>query len=154
MRLNIHDRLDIQELIHRCNWANDSGNSEEWSDCFEPEGQFDSLGGTITGRPALARFAEQVWSGSDPAWSRFRGSMHCINNLAIDGNSDRAHARCYLFILAPTVEHEAKIILVGHYSDELRKVDGRWYFSKRVLRHWPSDAVHARIDVSAAHPSS
>jgi hypothetical protein len=146
--LSVQDRLDIQELIYRCNWSNDTGSGKEWSGCFLPEGVFDSLDGKIEGREALANFAEKVWSGSDPEWSAFRGSMHFVSNLVIDGQENQALARCYLVIFMSTHEREGKVILLGHYADRLQKIKGRWYFVERVLRYWPSEAVQAKIDGS------
>ena len=150
MTLSVQDRLDIQDLIYRCNWANDSGSGDEWSGCFLQDGVFDSLGGKIEGREALAKFAAKVWSGSDPEWSAFRGSMHFVSNLVIDGHENHALAQSYLVIFMPRPGSEVKVILLGYYSDRLRKVDGRWYFVERVLRYWPSDVVQAKIDSSTA----
>ena len=55
-----------------------------------------------------------------------------MTNLVAEGDGDSATAFSHLMMVKPDGEH-GSIVLVGHYDDTLRRVDGRWRFTKRVV---------------------
>lgn len=55
-----------------------------------------------------------------------------MTNLVIQGDGDEASLFAHLMMVAPQ-DGGGRIILVGSYDDRLRKVEGRWYFTMRVV---------------------
>ncbi|WP_416425143.1 nuclear transport factor 2 family protein [Pseudomonas sp. App30] len=64
-----------------------------------------------------------------------RKSVHLVSNIIVDvKDSDNATTRSHiaLFTSPLTVELAHKPYLVGHYEDELQRVDGQWLFASRI----------------------
>jgi hypothetical protein len=67
--------------------------------------------------------------------SDFKEPMICIGTPgAIEVNGDRATARVYTSEIykdpAAGIEHRVR----GRYDDELRRIDGKWLFTRRIYR--------------------
>jgi 3-phenylpropionate/cinnamic acid dioxygenase small subunit len=60
-------------------------------------------------------------------------TKHLITNVAIDLDGDRAAARSYVTVLQATDTLPLQPIASGRYVDELRRVDGAWHFTDRML---------------------
>jgi hypothetical protein len=60
-------------------------------------------------------------------------AQHWVTNLVIEGAGDEASTFCHLMMVSPT-DDGGKIILVAHYEDELRRINGRWLFTKRFVK--------------------
>lgn len=121
--LTFEDKFEITELAARYNHAIDTADGEAWAATFTADGVFAPPGNTVTGTEALAEYAR---AGADPR------KRHWTNNLVIDGDGDEATLRCYLHLMlvgAPGIETR----VTGRYSDQLRRVDGRWRFARREL---------------------
>ena len=56
---------------------------------------------------------------------------HFVSNPVIEGDGDQATMKLYVEV--KNLADEAKPLLVGCYHDELRRVDGRWKFARRVV---------------------
>jgi hypothetical protein len=76
----------------------------------------------IRGRVALA-----AWFASVPAAGR-----HLVLNTLVSGTDEEAEARSDLVFVKPG-EAGWGVALVGRYADRLRRVDGRWLFTRREL---------------------
>lgn len=121
--LTFEDKYEITELAARYNHALDTGDGDAWAATFTDDGVFASSGSTLTGTEALAEFARD----RDNARQR-----HWTNNIVIDGDGREATLRCYLHVMlvgTPGIE----IVTSGRYTDQLRRVDGEWKFSRREL---------------------
>lgn len=70
--------------------------------------------------------------GTQPA-SRPIGIRHIITNPTITLNGDTATATTYLIEVARLADGRLMNGITGHYADELRRVDGKWYFARRVI---------------------
>ena len=63
---------------------------------------------------------------------RLTFAIHYVANPVIQVQGDRAHGTWYL--LEPgTIENNQAIWIMGRYTDDYIKVDGRWLFSKVTL---------------------
>lgn len=132
--LTVEDRLAIQELYARYNWAIDTSDGEAFAATFTPDGrmvnpEFDSV---IEGTEPLAAFARDVDLGS-------RGLQHWNTNLVLDADGPNAvRARLYMFAAFGTKqpvigEADPVIERLGRYEDRLVKDDaGEWRFAERV----------------------
>jgi ketosteroid isomerase-like protein len=119
MATTTEDRDEILQVLYRYNHAMDSGNADEWANCFSEDAVFDAAGMVTTGREALRAFAEQVGGG---------GMRHVLVNPVIDISGDTAHGRAYIILL-----REGGIGVVGGYVDELVRTADGWKIANRVF---------------------
>jgi 3-phenylpropionate/cinnamic acid dioxygenase small subunit len=60
-------------------------------------------------------------------------TKHLISNVAVDLDGDSASARSYVTVLQQTDTLPLQPIASGRYVDELRRIEGRWTFTDRML---------------------
>ena len=132
--LTLADKLEIQELIARYNWAIDTHDGPGVAATFTQDGIFDGPGRTFEGHEALVGFGAGTHLTAE---SMARGSQHWVTNLVLEGNSEAVTARS-MFTRQNVDGDRHYTGPIGHYHDELVKVEGRWLFKKRIYRNWPS----------------
>jgi hypothetical protein len=121
----IEDTLDIQQLPTRYALAVDERDVDAWIELFVPDVH---VGRGLRGREALR-------DSIVPSLRKFYRSMHQIVGHRVelvDDESAVGNVYC-------RAEHEVGkrwIVMAIRYDDEYRRVDGRWYFSRRRERHW------------------
>ena len=120
MPLSSEDRLEIMDLAARYNHAIDFGDAGAWAATFTADGTFEMPGRSLSGAAELEAFAKQAQAGT----------RHWTNNLLIEGDGDHATLRCYLCLQK---NGSGEPLTTGLYTDELRKVDGRWRFAVRKV---------------------
>ena len=127
------DQLEIQDLVTRYNHAIDRGDVETWLDCFTSDGAFDGVLGRRVGHEALRGFANELVSG--PEGEVFRPMRHWTTNSVIDYETrDGVTARmCADHLLVRGSRDGVKLLLMAVSRDRLRRVDGGWCFSERVV---------------------
>jgi uncharacterized protein (TIGR02246 family) len=124
------DRVEIRELVARYNKAIDTGDAEAWAATFTEDGEFHGVVGDFCGADELAAFAKAY--ATEEQYADFARAQHWVTNMVIDGDGDSATMFCHLMMVSPE-EGGGRIILVGRYEDDLRRVDGQWRFTKRVV---------------------
>lgn len=121
----VEDTLDIQQLAIRYALAVDERDVDGWLELFVPDV---NLGRHGVGRAALRELIT-------PQLRLFYRSMHQIVGHRIDLLSgDRATGAVYC-----RAEHEVGdrwLVAAIRYDDEYRKADGRWYFARRIDKHF------------------
>lgn len=117
------------------NW----GDFATYASTFAEDGVLDWARGTAVGRDAIREEAEVLWqlfSGLEAGEAATTAPVrrHHIANqvLDIDGDTATGRAYWYEFDLEPTAR-QPYVIAYGHYEDELRKVDGKWLFTRRKI---------------------
>lgn len=115
------DYMEIQQLYATYNWAIDTGDAEAYANTFTEDGVFNNL----KGREQLAGFIDR-WLTSMNGASR----KHWNSNLHIEGDGKTARGKVYLLLL-DTSAQPAAIVASANYSDELKKTDEGWRFTKR-----------------------
>ena len=143
--MNNSDKLGIQELIARSNWAADTGDAMGWAATYVPNGVMDGLVGRLQGRQELVDYMTRLWdepTASD--WSATRGKQHWVANLVIEGADTHATAKSHFILFLPTSDG-GRVLQMGYYEDKLTKLDGEWLFEERRIRAWPSEALSERI---------
>jgi uncharacterized protein (TIGR02246 family) len=120
------DLEEVRELYNRYALSWDDNHAEELAGCFTPDGVFESYRGRFAGRDAivgnLADFNLSLGAG--------RKQRHITTNVSIQLEGDRAKGTAY-FIFYVGCDGKIERTAFGHYRDELRKVDGRWFFTSR-----------------------
>ena len=122
------DRDEIRDLYGRYCLHVDTGTPEQLADLFTPDGEFGGVVEPVIGTEALRRFAAENLA-------RGGGMHHMVSNMSIDVDGDDAVGTASVAIYlggAPAI--------VGRYRDELRRVDGRWKFSRRNFMPDPRPA--------------
>ena len=126
MILTTDDRLAIQELYAKYNFAIDDGKPEEFADCFTADGVLDvGYGDPTTGTEALTAFCAATNQ-------MMPGMRHQVTNLVLHGHGDDATGRAYLYTYRATAEGH-QVILTGRYEDTLRRDEGIWRFAARTM---------------------
>jgi uncharacterized protein (TIGR02246 family) len=134
MPITTTDRAEISDLVARYNKAIDTGDADGWAATFTKDGEFHGVIGDFCGTDELRGMVADYTS--NPELAEFASAQHWVTNLVVDGEGDEAEMFAHLMMVAPAEGGGAgggRIILVGHYEDTLRRVDGRWLFSKRTV---------------------
>ena len=124
MSLNNDDRMEIQELISRYNFAIDFGDVEAWVATFTEDGVFHSPMGRFEGKQALADFAHDFVR-------EYPDGRHWVNNLIVEADGETARAACYIHMFRASGDRET--VATGRYADRLQKVNGHWRFVERIV---------------------
>jgi hypothetical protein len=129
------DRLEIHELVARYAWSLDTGEEEDFVACFCREGElvwdvFETEG-RWRGAQALRRFIGYFRQRPESA-----GRQHHVSNLVVTPTAAGATARSYVLVALRCAEGPHRLNVMGYYEDELQRENGRWLFSRRVIRDW------------------
>lgn len=135
------DIVAITHLLHQYCWAHDFGTGADVAACFAPQGEVTAAyhrnRSTYTGRAAIAawyqRDIETIGRNSDCSFRRV-----CCPVIEVEG--DRGRGVCYFDAdglqhegvgteQAQTRNHEFS----GIYEDEFIRLEGNWYFQRRVI---------------------
>jgi uncharacterized protein (TIGR02246 family) len=131
MALGTTDRVEIEDLIARYNKALDTGDAETWAATFTPDGEFHGVVGDFYGRDELTAFVKAY--STEEQFAAFAVAQHWVTNIVIEGDGDEAELFAHVMMVSPT-DDGGKISFVAHYEDQLRRVDGRWLFTKRYVK--------------------
>ena len=129
----VADRLAIQDRIYQYAFTYDQGDFPAFADVFWPDAvfEFDPAVGDmprrLDGRDAIVRHMQQRYDQTLPARRR-----HMITNSLLQLDGDQARVDSYI-LLGSTSPDGFALPVVGRYEDELRRDEGTWRFSRRVL---------------------
>lgn len=134
----LEDRILIRELIET--YANGvmERNAEEWGSVWAEDAywalpEFPGLDG-FSGRAAIVA----AWVGSMEVFASMtdfaKPMIYVATPGAIRVTGDTATAHVFTSEIFQDPESGREVRVRGRYDDELRKQDGRWYFTRRVYR--------------------
>ena len=126
MSNEVADRLAIQELIATYNDAVMRMDAEAWGSTWAEDGVWSlpGMGDGIAGREAIVSTWKMAMSQFE-----FVGFFASPGPVQIDGDT----ARGTLYQQELLVQKEGgERQVIGRYSDEFAKVDGKWFFKRRV----------------------
>lgn len=129
-------RAAIENLQARYLFALDFGDPEAYASTFTEDGVLDWGAGEIKGREAIADVVSSEGPPEAEGDSDLRpaAGRHNITNIVVRIDGDTAVGRAYWFHMGnDNPERAAQLNSFGHYEDEMRKVDGEWLFSRRVI---------------------
>jgi hypothetical protein len=118
---------EILGLINQYSFALDTADFEAFDRLFEHADWIAE--GQKLGDDALANI--KIYDDGTPK------TRHVTSNvvLEIQGSEGKAKGQCYVTVFQQTDEFPLQPIFSGHYFDEFERVDGRWRFSRREIRH-------------------
>lgn len=144
------DRALIEDLQARYLFAFDFGDPEGYANTFAPDGVLNFGWGDIVGREAIAQFIAdgrentlQVRANT-PDGERPSIGRHIINNIVVKVDGDTATSQAYWTHMTSDETGYGTVDFFGHYEDEMVKIDGDWYFSRRhvyneAIPEWASE---------------
>jgi len=141
--LPLADQAAIRDVIARCAWALDTGDVEEFVDCFCSDGAllwdvFETPD-RWQGEAALRHFAEFFCAQASSA-----GRQHHVSNTVISASTEGARAKSYVAVALRQGHGPHLLNVMGYYEDAFRWERGRWRLAERVIRDW-SGPVLARF---------
>jgi hypothetical protein len=132
--VSLADRIAVEALLAEYAFAFDQGRPDEWAATFTPDGEFrNRAGDVVRGTAELRAFAASFAATDDVT----RTNQHWTTNIMLTPlDADRMSLRCYGMIVT-VAEGEPRIRSITGYDDEVRRVGGRWRFSRRAVAGWP-----------------
>jgi uncharacterized protein (TIGR02246 family) len=133
------DRAEIEDLQARYMFALDFKDPDTYASTFTEDGVLD-YGPVVKGRDAIRKVIADMdkrvsdQAARDAAGLRPAVGRHNISNIVIKIDGDKAVGRAYWFHYSNNnPKRTAGLDSFGHYEDEMVKVNGKWYFSKRKI---------------------
>lgn len=121
------DREHIRELLHRYCWAVDQGTLPEVMALFHEECVLRLVPGKrYEGKAAVQRWYDVYMQ------NRMEALRHLIHNQVIMLDGDVATSQSY-FDAVGDLKGES-ITVAGYYEDRLRRVEGEWKFTEKLIR--------------------
>jgi hypothetical protein len=129
------DRAAIEDLQARYLFAMDFGDPDLYVTTFTEDGILDVGSGEIRGRKAIRDvIAKMPNSRTSENGLRPASGRHNISNIAIKVNGNKATGRAYWFHYSNNnPERKSVFDGYGHYEDDMVKVNGQWFFTKRRI---------------------
>ena len=134
------DRAKIENLQARYMFAMDWRDADTYASCFTEDGELDWARGVEKGRKAIRAAVEGMRAGdqkraAEDKLKRRPGSMrHNITNIVIKIDGNKATGRAYWTEFNNLNDRGVAVVGgYGHYEDELVKINGEWFFTKRKI---------------------
>ncbi|MBH81399.1 MAG: DUF4440 domain-containing protein [Gammaproteobacteria bacterium] len=118
------DRLAIRELVESYNDAVMRHDGEAWAANWRDDATWTTPGRDLTGKENFFPAWKEAMSGFS-----FVGFFASAGPIVVDG--DTAHGTWYQQEFLQQKDGN-KMNITGQYEDDYVKVDGRWYFQRRV----------------------
>ena len=125
------DELQIRSLAGRYSDAIITRSAEAAADCYAPDGQLQPF----TDPPIVGR--EQLVAAFQDVLDRHAFIFQMTHQGFVafdDADPDVASARWHISEFGRQMDSSSGTLFMGTYQDELRRIDGRWSFAKRLLR--------------------
>lgn len=121
--------VEIQQLVHRYADAVVHRNGSQWTATWAPDAVWDLGGGRLVeGIDAIAK----LWYG---AMGGFQATVQTVLNGETELGDDEDTATGRWYIQEHLIRADGTTgILLAHYDDAYRKVDGDWRFARRFLQ--------------------
>jgi hypothetical protein len=126
-------RDEILRLVNRYGFTIDTGDLDGFAGLFE-HGEWSVEGAppNVGKQAVLAAISTmRIYPCGTPRTKHVTANV----DLDIDEAAGKARGQCYVMVFQQTETFPLQPIFVGHYFDEFERAEGRWRFSKRLIRH-------------------
>jgi len=133
------DRAEVEDLHARYLFALDWQDADAYAATFAEDGVLDWAQGVVRGREAIRALVHDMKAAVDKqaaaeAPLRPARRRHFVTNTVLSVQGDQAKSVAYWFeYYNDNPDRHATSPGYGHYEDELRRVDGRWLFTRRKI---------------------
>ena len=132
------DRAEIEDLMARYLFAMDYGDYDAYAATFTEDGELEFASGTSKGHDAIRKavmgFKQAIGKFYKDKDGNPAALRHVLLQTTIRVEGDRAWTRSLWVEMANDgPEGALKMGTFGIYEDELKRIDGRWLFSKRRI---------------------
>lgn len=145
----LEDHIRIEQLMMRYAAALNTRDADTYVSLFTPDATFElrraidepPFLGPFKGREALRKqwFPDGAGAVDSTGRRPFGAMRHVTTNYEIDVKGDKATVHAFFIEIVsngantPPGSKPPTIHAMGRYEDELVKVNGQWFFSKRVV---------------------
>lgn len=132
------DRAEIENISNKYMVAVDAGDIETVMETWHEDGRLVWVFGDEHGkdeiRAAMSGFGGARYVEIPEGATKRDRTRHQIINHVIDVDGDTATSTAYWFAMTNNNPHgEVRILYMGHYADELERVNGKWLFKVRKV---------------------
>ncbi len=127
------DHDAIHRLLNGYCFCIDLARFDAFALLFTEDGEWGFEGAQYRGREEIRDFFDTVIVYDDGTTK----TKHTTSNVQIDVDKDAGTARAesYVTVYQATDAFPIQPIFSGHYFDECVRLDGRWHFQRRTIRH-------------------
>lgn len=129
----IEDQLALQQLLGEYDKALDARDWAAYAALYTEDGEMGSSTVRTKGREkirdSLTTTMTRVFS--QPGAPAFL--QHNVDTLLFHIDGDGATGTSHWSVIGVTADKKPIVTEAGHYEDVYRKVDGRWYFARRLI---------------------
>jgi SnoaL-like domain len=131
-----NDRAEIENMSNKYLNAIDAGDVDTAMAMWVDDGTLEWSRGTEKGKDSirkamagLSATAQGTVAKDGASRNRYR---HFLLNHVIDVTGNTAKSVAYWFNMTnATPQKNVQVVYMGHYEDELVKINGKWFFKKR-----------------------
>ena len=128
------DRAAIEDLQARYLFALDFHDPDLYVSTFTEDGVLDYGSGDVKGRQAIKDVIAGMPKPKAVSGMRDGAARHNISNIVIKVDGDKATSVSYWFHYSnDNPQRRGVFDGFGHYEDQLTKVNGKWFFTKRKI---------------------
>ena len=134
--ISAEDKVEVMNLIADYAFRLDTADLDGYVANFAPDGVFDSTGGRFEGRDAIRAYVGNLLGDRRAGTSSTLRHVMGIPFIQSggQGEGERCRAETYVMIPGGTEDGQIRVQMVGTYTDDIVKVDGRWRFAVRHIR--------------------
>jgi hypothetical protein len=139
-KLNVEERLDIEELFAKYCWGLNTGDIAAVLACFAENAILEHPPHSpAVGHQEIKANVEDIWY-SRPGW--FVGRQHLASNFLMGRENDGIRVKAYWTIVQRNLESmEMKLMSLGHWNNFCIWQDGKWLFKEHVVAIWNSETT-------------
>ena len=128
----VHDRLEIQQLVVEYGHLLDTHDLVGYSNLFARDGEWIGGFGRAKGPAAILAMMNK-YIGTAPFDPKDVKGFHLLTNIIVHVNGDHATAWSRIVYMVRNKDNKPSPAMGGHYDDTLVRENGHWKFQRRVV---------------------
>jgi hypothetical protein len=128
----VHDRLEIQQLVVEYGHLLDTHDLVGYSNLFARDGEWIGGFGRAKGPAAILAMMNK-YIGTAPFDPKDVKGFHLLTNIIVHVHGDHATAWSRIIYMVRNKDNKPTAAMGGHYDDTLVRENGHWKFQRRVV---------------------